>query len=201
MSIEDIQELIRLVSKREISEFKYSNGEMKLHIRGKSYSAASNAPAAEYGPSIINVPAGPAYSAPPPGGPAAAAPNPAPASAPPGEERNAEESDESKYLTIKSPMIGTFYRSSSPDKDAYVKVGDTVAKGDTVCIVEAMKLFNEIESEVSGKVVKVLTEDAQRSSTTSHSSWSTQASVVYLSRYSNPRPITPWAERPWNPNH
>jgi acetyl-CoA carboxylase biotin carboxyl carrier protein len=58
-------------------------------------------------------------------------------------------------------MIGTFYRSSSPDKDAYVKVGDTVAKGDTVCIVEAMKLFNEIESEVSGKIVKVLVEDAQ----------------------------------------
>lgn len=58
-------------------------------------------------------------------------------------------------------MIGTFYRSSSPDKDSYVKVGDTIAKGDTVCIVEAMKLFNEIESEVSGKIVKVLVEDAQ----------------------------------------
>ena len=58
-------------------------------------------------------------------------------------------------------MIGTFYRSSSPDKDAYVKVGDSVGKGDTVCIVEAMKLFNEIESEVSGKIVKVLVEDAQ----------------------------------------
>jgi acetyl-CoA carboxylase biotin carboxyl carrier protein len=58
-------------------------------------------------------------------------------------------------------MIGTFYRSSSPDKPPYVKVGDTIAKGDTVCVVEAMKLFNEIEAEVAGKIVKVLVEDAQ----------------------------------------
>ena len=63
--------------------------------------------------------------------------------------------------TIKSPIVGTFYRSPSPDKGAYVKVGDVVEQGEVVCIIEAMKLFNEIESEVSGKIVKVLIEDAQ----------------------------------------
>lgn len=69
--------------------------------------------------------------------------------------------DTSNYVTIKSPMIGTFYRSASPDKPSFVNVGDEIDAGMVVCIVEAMKLFNEIESEVSGKIVKVLVEDAQ----------------------------------------
>ncbi len=69
--------------------------------------------------------------------------------------------DTSKYLTIKSPMIGTFYRSASPDKPSFVNVGDEINAGDVVCIVEAMKLFNEIESEISGKIVKVLVDNAQ----------------------------------------
>jgi len=68
--------------------------------------------------------------------------------------------DESKYVTIKSPMIGTFYRSSSPDKPAFVNVGDEIAAGKPVCIIEAMKLFNEIESDIKGKIVKVLVNDA-----------------------------------------
>lgn len=68
--------------------------------------------------------------------------------------------DESQYVRISSPMIGTFYRSPSPDKDPYVKVGDHVEKGQVVCVVEAMKLFNEIESEVSGKIVKIVAENA-----------------------------------------
>jgi acetyl-CoA carboxylase biotin carboxyl carrier protein len=68
--------------------------------------------------------------------------------------------DNAHYITIKSQMIGTFYRSSSPDKDNFVEVGDFVKEGDPICIVEAMKLFNEIESEVSGKIVKVLVDDA-----------------------------------------
>jgi len=67
--------------------------------------------------------------------------------------------DDSAYTTIKSPMIGTFYRSSSPDKPSFVNVGDEIKKGQTICIIEAMKLFNEIESEFSGKVVKVLVDD------------------------------------------
>lgn len=69
-------------------------------------------------------------------------------------------SDDSKYITIKSPMIGTFYRSAGPDKPAFVNVGDEIGAGKTVCIIEAMKLFNEIESEIKGKIVKVLVNDA-----------------------------------------
>ena len=68
--------------------------------------------------------------------------------------------DESKYITVKSPMIGTFYRSSSPDKPSFVNVGDDISAGKVICIIEAMKLFNEIESEVKGKIVKVLVNDA-----------------------------------------
>jgi acetyl-CoA carboxylase biotin carboxyl carrier protein len=71
-----------------------------------------------------------------------------------------EAADDSKYITIKSPIIGTLYRKPSPDKPVFVKVGDTIEAGDTVCIIEAMKLFNEVESEVSGKIVKVLIEDS-----------------------------------------
>jgi acetyl-CoA carboxylase biotin carboxyl carrier protein len=69
-------------------------------------------------------------------------------------------SDDSKYVTIKSPMIGTFYRSPGPDKDVFVNVGDNIQKGKVLCIIEAMKLFNEIESEISGKIVKVLVDDS-----------------------------------------
>jgi len=158
MTLKEIQELIKLVAKTELTEFKYKNGDVKLHIRGQSYVGGGNRETVSQGPSIINVPAAaPAYPAAPVAAPAVASPAPAPAAAPPA----AAADDDSKYVEVKSPMIGTFYRASSPDKDAYVKVGDTVAKGDTVCVVEAMKLFNEIESDYNGKIVKVLVEDAQ----------------------------------------
>lgn len=158
MTLKEIQELIKLVAKTELTEFKFKNGDVKLHIRGQSYVSGGNRETVTQGPSIINVPAAaPAYPAP---AAPAAGPAPAPAAAPPAAAAPAVD-DEANYVQVKSPMIGTFYRSSSPDKDAYVKVGDSVTKGDTVCIVEAMKLFNEIESEVSGKIVKVLVEDAQ----------------------------------------
>lgn len=68
--------------------------------------------------------------------------------------------DDSKYITVKSPIIGTFYRKPSPDKPVFAEVGDTIKEGDVVCIIEAMKLFNEIESEVSGKIIKVLVDEA-----------------------------------------
>ncbi|THH39844.1 acetyl-CoA carboxylase biotin carboxyl carrier protein [Neolewinella litorea] len=163
MTLKDIQELIKLITKTEVSEFKYKDEQVSLHIRGKSYNPVSASGAVAPAPSIISVPA-PAPAA-PSYGPPAAAPAPAPA-APSGggsDESSGKSDGESKtkLLEVKSPMIGTFYRSSSPDKPPYVKVGDRIAKGDTVCIVEAMKLFNEIESEVAGKIVKVLVEDAQ----------------------------------------
>ncbi|NJB86260.1 acetyl-CoA carboxylase biotin carboxyl carrier protein [Lewinella marina] len=160
MTLKDIQELIKLITKTEVSEFKYKDEQVSLHIRGKSYSPASGSGnAAPAGPSIISVPAPAAQNyapapAPPPAAPQAAAPE-APA------KSGGSGDSGAKLLEVKSPMIGTFYRSASPDKPPYVKVGDRIAKGDTVCIVEAMKLFNEIESEVAGKIVKVLVEDAQ----------------------------------------
>jgi acetyl-CoA carboxylase biotin carboxyl carrier protein len=155
MTLKEIQELIKLVAKSELSEFRYKNGDMKLHIRGKSYVGNSgNNNQGGNGPSIINVPASsPAYGPAPVATTLAPPIAPAPAAAATGD-------DESRYVEVKSPMIGTFYRSPSPDKGAYVKVGDVIKKGDTVCIVEAMKLFNEIESEVSGKIVRMLVEDA-----------------------------------------
>ena len=98
----------------------------------------------------LQIPAGQANPAPP----VAAAETKA------SEQKATAESDSANYLEVKSPMVGTFYRSSSPDKEAYVKIGDTIAKDQVVCIIEAMKLFNEIESEVSGKVVEILIDDA-----------------------------------------
>jgi acetyl-CoA carboxylase biotin carboxyl carrier protein len=67
--------------------------------------------------------------------------------------------ENSKYITIKSPMIGTFYRKPAPDKPSFIEVGSSIAKGDVLCVVEAMKLFNEIEAEISGKIVKILVDD------------------------------------------
>jgi acetyl-CoA carboxylase biotin carboxyl carrier protein len=96
--------------------------------------------------------------------------NVSPAAAPTTQEESAQQTssdvkseesgEEGKYIEVKSPIVGTFYRSPSPDKPVYIKVGDTIEVGSVVCIVEAMKLFNEIESEVAGKVVKVMVEDA-----------------------------------------
>jgi acetyl-CoA carboxylase biotin carboxyl carrier protein len=82
------------------------------------------------------------------------------ASAPVTPAATAPKEDASNLITIKSPMIGTFYRSAGPDKDVFVNVGDTVKQGDVLCIIEAMKLFNEIEAEISGRIVKVLVDDA-----------------------------------------
>ena len=164
MTLKDIQELIKLVAKTEITEFKYKDGEVAVHIRGKSYTPPGSVLTAQSGtPSILNVPT-PTAVAPPYSAAPAATPAPAASAAgttEPDTGATDGEEDTGKLVQIKSPMIGTFYRSSSPDKPVYAKVGDRIAKGDTVCIVEAMKLFNEIESEVAGKIVKVLVEDAQ----------------------------------------
>jgi acetyl-CoA carboxylase biotin carboxyl carrier protein len=158
MTLKEIQELIKLVAKTELSEFKYKSGDVKIHMRGKSYAGSrGNQQVAPAGPSIINVPAAQPYPQAPMAAPALAVAVATVATVDAADDGK----DTSRYVEVKSPMIGTFYRSSSPDKDAYVKVGDVIGKGDTVCVVEAMKLFNEIESEVSGRIVDVLVEDAQ----------------------------------------
>ncbi len=143
MNIKEIQDLIKFVAKSGVNEVEIEQKDFKIIIKSLT----------EPKEQIFVQAAAPVAAAPAPvAAIPAAAPAPA-ASAPVVEE-------DSKYITVKSPMIGTFYRSAGPDKDAFVKVGDTIGLGDTVCIIEAMKLFNEIEAELSGKIVKVLVDDA-----------------------------------------
>ncbi|MGB3179828.1 MAG: acetyl-CoA carboxylase biotin carboxyl carrier protein [Cyclobacteriaceae bacterium] len=151
MKAKEIQELIDFISQSGLDEVNIETEEFKLKV--KKYSDARMQPAS---------PAPSAPAAAPASQPASSQNNssaqPQPSAS--DESKTSGESDDSKYLTVKSPMIGTFYRSSSPDSPAFVNVGDKVNAGETVCIVEAMKLFNEIESEVSGTIVKVLIENA-----------------------------------------
>ncbi len=143
MDIKEVQNLIKFVAKSGVSEVKIENKDFKLTIKNKPEYVTSAAPV----PTQVIA----AQQAAPVAAPAApAAEQAAPDNA----------SDDSKYITVKAPIIGTFYRKPNPDKPPFVEVGDTINVGDTVCIIEAMKLFNEIESEVSGKIVKVLVEDA-----------------------------------------
>ena len=148
MNLKEIQNLIRFVAKSGASEVKLEMGDVKITIRtgdlrGKGESTiiqqlpAAAVPQAQ----MIQQPEGEL---------------PAPVTA----ETKPLSDEESKYVTIKSPIIGTFYRKSAPDKPPFVEVGDSIKEGDVLCIIEAMKLFNEIESEVTGKVVKVLIDDS-----------------------------------------
>ena len=156
MNNKDIQDLIKLINKTDISEFKLREGEFEITIRTKDYHKGK--PAAIPPPQqVISVPATPvatmpSYQAPPP------AEAPVVETAP--VDAGTAAATNSNYIEVKSPIVGTFYRSSAPEKPVYAKVGDRIEVGDIVCIVEAMKLFNEIESEVSGTIVKVLIEDA-----------------------------------------
>lgn len=150
MEYKQIQELIKTINKSNISELSIKNGDFEITI--KQEGTAGTAPVYMTAPApVMHAPvAAPAPAA----APVAAAAAPAtPAAAP------AAAGTENLH-TIKSPMIGTFYRSSAPDKPAFVNVGDEIKPGMPLCIVEAMKLFNEIESEVSGRIVKVLVDDA-----------------------------------------
>ena len=147
MDIKQIQDLIRFVSKSGVNEVSIEQNDFKITIKtnqAPTYVTA-NLPAAE---------SAPVYAAPAPVAPAA---SPAPAAA---TTTEAPAPDTSKLITVKSPMIGTFYRSSSPEKPMFVNVGDEIKPGSVLCIIEAMKLFNEIESEVSGRVVKILVDNA-----------------------------------------
>ena len=155
LDIKEIQELIKFVAKSGVSEVNLEMGEMKISIKtppkkGKGHvetivqqipvaAAQTVAPISVQPNSFVN-PSVDGHTEPP-------------------TSNTSEPDEESKYITIKSPMIGTFYRKPSPDKDSFVNVGDEISIGTVVCVVEAMKLFNEIESEVSGKIVKVLVDD------------------------------------------
>ena len=153
MDIDKIQALIKFVSKQGVSEVELETEEFKITIKSdKNKRPAEPQIIQAQVPVMQPVATAPTAPAAPPVAPAPpAAPTKAPA---------ATESEDSKYITVKSPMIGTFYRSSGPGKPEFVQVGDQIKVGTVTCIIEAMKLFNEIESEISGKIVKVLIDDA-----------------------------------------
>ena len=142
MNLQEIQDLIKFVAKSGVSEVEIERKDFKIIIKSE-----------QKGKEQIIVQAAIPAAVP-------AAISAAPVAAAPAAIESAPVNDDAKYITVKSPMIGTFYRSAGPDKDSFVNVGQTIGKGDTLCIIEAMKLFNEIESEVSGKIVKVLVDDA-----------------------------------------
>ena len=157
MDFNQIQELIKLISETGLSEFHLEKEEFKLTIRSKEPETITETKIVSMPASMPSYPA-PQYAAPQYAPPApAAAPQNAASSAPAAEKK---EVNDDKYIHITSPIVGTFYRSPSPDKPVYVNIGDTVKSDTVVCIVEAMKLFNEIESEVTGTIVKVLVDDA-----------------------------------------
>ncbi len=147
MELKDIQTLIKFVSSSGVDEVSIERKDFKLSIRKTN---RTEMVAVQAQPQIITA------TVPTPAAPVAVAAPQAPAA--PVAETPAAPAGNLKE--IKSPMIGTFYRSSSPDKPAFVSVGDTISAGQVLCIVEAMKLFNEIESDISGKIVKVLVDDA-----------------------------------------
>jgi len=161
MKLTEIQDLIKFVSRSGVTEVEIEQSNFKITIksdpnkkRGKAGSQQTEAYVQPQMPMAMPQ----MMTAPHPQ--QMAQPQQQAAPAPQEEKKEEKKEDNSNYITVKSPMIGTFYRSSSPDKDAFISVGDDVKKGKVVCIIEAMKLFNEIEAEVEGKVVKVLVDDA-----------------------------------------
>ena len=151
MNLEDIQELIKFVAKSGATEVDLEIDNIKISIKSPAKKRRGEVDV----PTIIHQ--APAQIV-------TQAPVSVPADTPPIEtapqKEGGNEEDNSNYITIKSSMIGTFYRSSNPENPSFVHVGDTIKEGDTICIIEAMKLFNEIESEVSGTIIKVLVDDA-----------------------------------------
>ena len=146
MELKEIQNLIRFVAKSGASEVKLEMKDIKLTIKtgpGKSETTIIQQPSTAPIPhnvqtmSLENLVGEESV-----------------------EKQLPEKEEEVKYIEIKSPIIGTFYRKSSPENPPFVKVGDSINAGDTVCIIEAMKLFNEVESEISGKIVKILVDDS-----------------------------------------
>lgn len=145
MNIKEIQDLIKFVSKSGVTEVEIEQKDFKITIKACAETVERQIVVQAASPVHQLAPAAPVAPATP------ATPSTAPVT---------PVAEESNLITIKSPMIGTFYRSPGTDKDPFISVGQTINKGDTVCIIEAMKLFNEIEAEISGKIVKVLVDDA-----------------------------------------
>ena len=146
MNFKQIQQLIKFVSKTDVNEVTIENKDFKINIKGRSFSNEAVQP-------FIQTLPPPQIQSP------VVVPDPNSTVQTP-LKPTATDPDLSNLITINSPIIGTFYRKPSPDKDNFVNVGDEISEGQTLCVIEAMKLFNEIESDVSGKIVKILVEDA-----------------------------------------
>ena len=141
MDIKDLQNLIKFVSKADVAGVKYKTKDFEINITNHTLGTVVTTPQTQQvfqAPTVV---------------PTVSQTTETPVT-------NSETTDGSKYITIKSPIIGTFYRKPSPDKEPFVNVGSEISVGSVVCVVEAMKLFNQIESEVSGKIVKILVDDA-----------------------------------------
>lgn len=148
MKPQEIQELIDFISKSGLDEVNIETSDFKISVKKHSLQAGPNESPSR------------AASSAPGNHLQQGTPAPMPTPAPDKPAQNIPKEDTSRYIEIKSPMIGTFYLSANPDSEAFVQVNDSIKPGQTVCIVEAMKLFNEIESEVSGKIVKILVDNA-----------------------------------------
>ena len=146
MDIKEIQNLIKFVAKSGATEVKLEMDDFKITIKTTETGSTETT-------YIQQVPVAPSMPQAPVATAAAPATTEAPAAAAPA-------GDDAKYITVKSPIIGTFYRKPAPDKAPFAEVGTVIKPGDVVCVIEAMKLFNEIESEVSGKIVKILVDDS-----------------------------------------
>jgi len=152
MNLDDIQRLIKMVDESGLDEMTIEEGEFKLTLKKAAEPSAS--PAVSTMPMMMS----PQFFPPPPALPTP----PAPAVAKPAETTPPAPAETAKkYKEIRSPMVGTFYRAPAPDANPYVQVGDTITKGKVLCIIEAMKLMNEIESDVDGKIVKILVENGK----------------------------------------
>lgn len=143
MDLKEIQNLIKFVANSGVAEVKLETGDVKITIKTTLEGTTPEVTYLQQMPQNMIQPA--------------AVPQQIATTVPVNTVAAAD--DNSKYITIKSPIIGTFYRKPSPDKPVFAEVGSTIAKGDVLCVIEAMKLFNEIESEVSGKIVKILVDD------------------------------------------
>jgi acetyl-CoA carboxylase biotin carboxyl carrier protein len=148
MNFKQIQQLIKFVARTGVSEVNIENSNIKINIKGNTKSENSQVVQQPFIPQIQPVQPVESVQSPP---------NPTPIAT---DNSVVTANDESNLITIKSPIIGTFYRKPSPDKDNFVEVGDQISEGQTLCVIEAMKLFNEIESDVSGKIVKILVDDS-----------------------------------------
>jgi acetyl-CoA carboxylase biotin carboxyl carrier protein len=156
MDLKTIRNLLKLIAENEVNEVEIEEGDFKIRVKKRPDTIMREGSGSMYmgSPQVAEyqLPSNPAPAAP-------AQPAPVPASTP--EPSAGTASGDDKHLIVRSPIVGTFYRSPSPESDMFVNVGDTVSKGDVLCIVEAMKIMNEIESEHAGKIVKILVDNSQ----------------------------------------